>query len=320
MYGPTEATSTETALLEPRRSLQNVGSKDKDEDEERRLNGGGDQFHAFGADGFTFLDFLDIINPLQHIPVVGSLYRDMTGDEIDPASRVIGSTLFGGPVGTVASLVNVSLEQSTGKDMGDHVLAFLGGEDSATEGGDGAPMLANAPVASGQLADASLIPENLEVLNWARREAAFMNGTGGADEQAALRPEVSIASAAGISDTTAKAERVAKRTGDISGHMEVLDWARNEAAATRAAVDRAAAAKDTEEGTVARTAEDIRQSGEARTLQTNTRHDQLSGATAPGGGWFTETMLTAMTNYEQSAQLGKVNDPRSGLKSVNVSN
>ncbi|MBT5013959.1 MAG: hypothetical protein HON02_05865, partial [Rhodospirillaceae bacterium] len=81
MYGPTEATSTETALLEPRRSLQNVGSKDKDEDEERRLNGGGDQFHAFGADGFTFLDFLDIINPLQHIPVVGSLYRDMTGDE-----------------------------------------------------------------------------------------------------------------------------------------------------------------------------------------------------------------------------------------------
>ena len=41
-------------------------------------------FHAFGPDGFTFLDMLDIINPLQHIPVVSTLYRAITGDTIEP--------------------------------------------------------------------------------------------------------------------------------------------------------------------------------------------------------------------------------------------
>ena len=92
MYGPNDATQTETALLAPRRSLQNVGTKDKKEDEDRDRTGG-DQFQAFGADGFTFLDFIDMINPLQHIPLVGSAYRELTGDEIDPASRVIGGTV-----------------------------------------------------------------------------------------------------------------------------------------------------------------------------------------------------------------------------------
>ena len=46
-------------------------------------------FKLFGDDGFTFLDFLDIINPLQHIPIIGTLYRQMTGDTLDPGSRVI---------------------------------------------------------------------------------------------------------------------------------------------------------------------------------------------------------------------------------------
>ena len=34
----------------------------------------------FGADGFTFDDFVDIINPLHHVPLIGSLYRWATGD------------------------------------------------------------------------------------------------------------------------------------------------------------------------------------------------------------------------------------------------
>ena len=36
----------------------------------------------FGKDGFTLGDFLDIINPLQHIPVVSTVYRAITGDKI----------------------------------------------------------------------------------------------------------------------------------------------------------------------------------------------------------------------------------------------
>ena len=78
----------------------------------------------FGDDGFTFLDFLDIINPLQHIPVVSTIYRDLTGDTLDYGSRVAGGTLFGGPIGALASVVNVIFEETTGKDVGAPLPSF----------------------------------------------------------------------------------------------------------------------------------------------------------------------------------------------------
>ncbi|HEY4164992.1 MAG TPA: hypothetical protein VGM59_18140, partial [Dongiaceae bacterium] len=40
----------------------------------------------FGADGkFGWDDFLDVINPLQHIPIVSQIYRAITGDQINGA-------------------------------------------------------------------------------------------------------------------------------------------------------------------------------------------------------------------------------------------
>jgi hypothetical protein len=86
----------------------------------------------FGKDGFSFKDFLDIINPLQHLPVVGTLYRALTGDKLEPGSRIIGGTLFGGIGGFVSSLVNAVIEDETGSDIGDKALALLTG-DSAPE-------------------------------------------------------------------------------------------------------------------------------------------------------------------------------------------
>lgn len=83
----------------------------------------------FGEDGFTFHDFLDIINPLQHIPVVSTIYRDLTGDDISQGSRLAGGTLFGGPIGLGAAIVNNAMEAQTGKDLGETALAFLLGED-----------------------------------------------------------------------------------------------------------------------------------------------------------------------------------------------
>jgi hypothetical protein len=80
----------------------------------------------FGKDGFTFSDFLDIINPLQHIPVVSSIYRAVTGDQIDPGARLAGGGLFGGPIGLVVSMVSGMVEEATGKDPGEHALAALG--------------------------------------------------------------------------------------------------------------------------------------------------------------------------------------------------
>ena len=73
----------------------------------------------------TFWDLLDIINPLQHIPGVSSLYRAITGDEIGSLAKIAGSTLYGGPLGMASSLIDVAVDVSTGKDIGEHALNTL---------------------------------------------------------------------------------------------------------------------------------------------------------------------------------------------------
>ena len=83
------------------------------------------EFKAFGADGLTFDDVLDVINPLHHLPIIGFLYRSITGDTISPASRVTGGALFGGLIGFAASVANAVLEEITGRDVGGHVIALM---------------------------------------------------------------------------------------------------------------------------------------------------------------------------------------------------
>jgi len=98
-----------------------------------------DQDHSlFGADGLTFHDLLDIINPLQHLPVVSNIYREMSGDELSPGARMMGGGLFGGFIGLGVAMFNAVLEDLTGKDVGSHVIAFFrGGDDGGN--GDGVP-------------------------------------------------------------------------------------------------------------------------------------------------------------------------------------
>ncbi|QBQ56175.1 hypothetical protein [Nitrosococcus wardiae] len=83
------------------------------------------EFKPFGEDGLTFGDLLDVVNPLHHLPVVGSLYRELSGDTIDPASRVAGSALLGGPIGAAVAAANVVLEHFSGDDIEGHVVALL---------------------------------------------------------------------------------------------------------------------------------------------------------------------------------------------------
>ena len=85
-----------------------------------------------GSSGFTFSDFLDIINPLQHIPVISTLYRHLTGDEPGIPEKIAGDTLYGGPLGLAASLADTAFQAITGKDVGDTVYAFLFGNDAPT--------------------------------------------------------------------------------------------------------------------------------------------------------------------------------------------
>lgn len=82
----------------------------------------------WGADGFTFRDLLDIINPLQQIPIISNIYRKITGDTIAPGARLIGGALLGGVVGAGFALADNVFEQQTGKDVGGSVVAALKGE------------------------------------------------------------------------------------------------------------------------------------------------------------------------------------------------
>jgi len=87
------------------------------------------EFKLFGKDGFDFFDLLDVVNPLQHIPVISTIYRRMTGDELSPAARVAGATLFVGPIGTALAVADSIVEYETGQDTGDNLYAAMFGDD-----------------------------------------------------------------------------------------------------------------------------------------------------------------------------------------------
>jgi hypothetical protein len=103
--------------------------------------------HLWAGDHFSFHDLLDTINPLQHIPIVGTIYREVTGDTLGNAARVVGDGLYGGVIGVIAGLVDVSVLENTGKDIGGNIMSALGIGDDKTEtaGSDAAPEIAAAP-------------------------------------------------------------------------------------------------------------------------------------------------------------------------------
>lgn len=59
----------------------------------------------------TFAEFLSALNPLHHLPVVGTIYRAATGETIQPALRVLGGAIVGGPVGALSAAVFAAIEQ-----------------------------------------------------------------------------------------------------------------------------------------------------------------------------------------------------------------
>lgn len=71
--------------------------------------------------GFSFKDLLDVVNPLQHIPVIGTLYRHITGDTINTVPKIAGDTLYGGLEGFAGSVADTIFEKLTGKSFGDTV-------------------------------------------------------------------------------------------------------------------------------------------------------------------------------------------------------
>lgn len=92
-------------------------------------------------------DLLDVVNPLQHIPLVSAAYRNITGDAIRPEAQIAGDVLFGGPIGLVASLANQAIAHNTGRDISEHVLALFDSD------------LANAPAQSAEISPIAEEPQ-----------------------------------------------------------------------------------------------------------------------------------------------------------------
>jgi hypothetical protein len=88
-----------------------------------------DKSHLWDGKEFGFTDVLAALNPLQHLPIVGPLYRALTGDTIGNVARVVGDTLYGGPIGLITGLINVAVAEETGTDIGGHVIALFDSDD-----------------------------------------------------------------------------------------------------------------------------------------------------------------------------------------------
>ncbi|HEX4365228.1 MAG TPA: hypothetical protein VH023_00290 [Rhodopila sp.] len=107
--------------------------------------------HASG-----FHAFLSAINPLQYLPVVGTIYRAITGDVIPESLREGGSMLvsglMGGPIGLIVSIATTLVEKITGVDPEKIAAAVLSPTPAATvahvEAPAAKPSTATPPVAT----------------------------------------------------------------------------------------------------------------------------------------------------------------------------
>ena len=124
------------------------------------------------ASDLGLADLLDVINPLHHIPLVGNVYRVLTGDTISGPAQVAGATLYGGPIGLVSGLVKAVASEINGADPGDTLVARLIDADApdeiavaqaapaadadlapAAKAGDGTPSVTAAPAAQDATAE-----------------------------------------------------------------------------------------------------------------------------------------------------------------------
>jgi len=87
---------------------------------------------AGGESEDFFHRLLDVINPLQHLPVIGTIYRAATGEHIGAVEKIAGDALYGGLWGAVSATADVAFEAVTGKSAEDTVLAWFKSDDAPT--------------------------------------------------------------------------------------------------------------------------------------------------------------------------------------------
>jgi hypothetical protein len=102
-------------------------------------------------EGF-FHHLLEVINPLQHLPIIGTIYRAITGDKMGPVEKIAGDTLYGGMWGAITSIADVAFEGITGKSFEDTALALFKG--------DGRSRVASTRVAATSLSVNASLPSS----------------------------------------------------------------------------------------------------------------------------------------------------------------
>lgn len=142
----------------------------KDPSEPPRTAAPAKSFSLWQNSSFEFGDLIDIVNPLQHIPIVATIYRNLTGDQLGMAPRVIGGALWGRLGGFVTGVINSVVEWFTGKDIGDHIYAKIWGEPGTASTAalaaksvgdkDAVAEVAAPPVSAATVAEPMLAPDD----------------------------------------------------------------------------------------------------------------------------------------------------------------
>jgi hypothetical protein len=295
---------------------------------------------AEGDDEASFWDFLDVINPLQHIPIVNNLYREISGDKIGVAARLAGGTLFGGPLGLIASAANCILEESTGHDAGGHVIALFRDDDPATTG-TGTALAATeekAPAAAAQAArlEAS-VPQQSQVLaaaaepritepkaaeakaaDAAKAQPLLMPDLVGGDAQPAAaiapKPVAASSAAAPVQTATEQVAAAANRPMPLGREPRLMPIPGR---TTPLATQSPPAIGTTVSGTGYRSnapiaghrpnAQRAASAAMAQQMVAAQADSSVQGGAAGGqsGDWFSASMMQAMDKYEKSSRLGR---------------
>jgi len=163
---------------------------------------------------FSFWDFLDVINPLQHIPGINTLYRELTGDTIKTPIKLIGATVLGGPVGFAAAMADSMIAEATGKDVGQHAMAMLKTDSAAPQAPTTAPVqYAYAPPAKTLAQHAAIAAREFVPDDPALTQAAQTQSQPPPSESQAIIQTAQIAAQANVFPTF-------KRTGSLGAASE----------------------------------------------------------------------------------------------------
>lgn len=101
----------------------------------------------------SFGEFLKGLNPLHHVPVIGTLFRAATGETLPPPLRVLGGTLLGGPFGMMSSAVTAMLDVVMGNG------SAPGRTSTATADAATAPLATRGPTAATAAVDRAALAQ-----------------------------------------------------------------------------------------------------------------------------------------------------------------